>query len=145
MLDHVEKIFDGMTEMMKKLKKDTYKNNMEKFRKDHGHFFDEMIEYVEQKENHEEASEEIAEVFTDHVQMNFSKNGKINGRTQADLNFFMIYYVFPAILLTESMYANMVADSICKKWGTRFKNSAIGYSDYDKLYSSFRKKIFGIF
>ena len=38
-----------------------------------------------------------------------------------------------------------VADSICSEWKTRFKNSEIGYTDYDSLYDSFREKIFGIF
>ena len=57
----------------------------------------------------------------------------------------MIYFVFPAILLTEHESANDIADAICKKWGETFKDSKIGYTTYDKLYESFRNQIFGIF
>ena len=145
MLDHVDTMFDGMTAMMKKLKRPAYKKNMELFCENHGHFFCEMVEYVEQENGKEEATEQIAEVFIKKVQGKFSKNGKIKGRTQADLNFFMIYYVFPAILMTKSEYADMIAKSICEKWGITFKGSSIGYADYDKIYDSFRDKIFGIF
>ncbi len=145
MLDHVEAIFDDMTIMMKKLKKPTYKKNMDEFCKNHGHFFCEMVEYVEKEDNHEEASKKIAEIFTDRVYKCFSKKGKIKGCTQADLNFFMIYYVFPAILMKKSEYVDLVAEGICKEWGTKFKDSSIRYADYDKIYNSFRGKIFGIF
>ena len=75
----------------------------------------------------------------------FEKRGKIDGTTQIDLNFFMIYYVFPAILMTEHKNARLLADVLCEKWGMTFKNSKIGYTDYDTLYKSFREKIFGIF
>ena len=64
---------------------------------------------------------------------------------QTDLNFFMIYYVFPAILLTEHDDAKLIADHLCSRWGEKFKNSKIQYTDYDSLYVSFREKIFGIF
>ena len=64
---------------------------------------------------------------------------------QTDLNFFMIYYVFPAILLTEHDDAKLIADYLCSRWGEKFKNSKIQYTDYDSLYVSFREKIFGIF
>ena len=47
MLDHVEKIFADMKPMMKKLKKASYKVNMEAFIENHGHYFREMTEYTE--------------------------------------------------------------------------------------------------
>ena len=145
MLNHVEMIFNDMQAMMKKLKKLTYENNMEKFREQNNHFFMEMMDYVEQHEDKVEASKEIAETFTDTIKAKFSKNGKVKGRTQADLNFFMIYYVFPALLLIKNENADMVASSICGEWRSKFKNSNIGYADYDKIHDSFRSKIFGIF
>lgn len=69
----------------------------------------------------------------------------IDSAIQTDLNFFMIYYVFPAILLTEHDDAKLIADHLCSRWGEKFKNSKIQYTDYDSLYVSFREKIFGIF
>ena len=62
-----------------------------------------------------------------------------------DLNFFMIYYVFPAILKRNHEYAKLLADTLCETWGSSFKNSKIGYTDYETLYKAFREKIFGIF
>lgn len=57
----------------------------------------------------------------------------------------MIYYVFPGILKTDYENASMIADGICTEWGETFKDSKIGYTDYDTLYQSFKEKIFGIF
>ena len=37
MLDHVERVFENMKPMMKKLKKASYKENMEMFAREHGH------------------------------------------------------------------------------------------------------------
>ena len=132
MLDHVEKIFADMKPMMKKLKKASYKVNMEAFIENHGHYFREMTEYTD---------------FTDKVYDAYvsPKKGKIDSAIQTDLNFFMIYYVFPAILLTEHDDAKLIADHLCSRWGEKFKNSKIQYTDYDSLYVSFREKIFGIF
>lgn len=145
MLDHIETIFDNMTGMMKKLKKASYAKNMEEFREKNGHFFQEMIQYTEQNADKETAAKEIAERITDAVRDEFSKNGKIRSTTQADLNLFMIYYVFPTILLTGSDDASLIADQIRDTWSARFKNSNIQYADYDRIYGAFQEKIFGIF
>lgn len=145
MLEGVEKIFDEMQPMMKKLKKSSYEKNMFDFREKHSHYFLEMTDYMRKAQNKEKASEEIAAAFVDKVEENYTRKGKISGRVQADLNFFMIYYTFPAILLTGSEYAKMLADTLCAEWGARFKESKIGYTDYDTLYKGFRDKIFGIF
>ena len=60
-------------------------------------------------------------------------------------NFFMIYYVFPAILLSDDECAPCLCDGIRDSWNARFANTNINYTTYNKLYSSFRNKIFGIF
>ena len=145
MLNHVETIYDNMTGMMKKLKRASYCKNMEAFQEKNGHFFQEMIQYTEKSEDKETAAREIAERFTDAVWDSFSKNGKIRSITQADLNLFTIYYVFPAILLTGSDDATMIADHIRDAWAAKFKDSNIQYMDYDKIYESFQEKIFGSF
>jgi len=147
MLDHVETVFENMKPMMKKLKKVSYKQNMEAFVEDYGHYFREMTELTEKAENKNEKAKEIAKVFAESVEHEFasSKNGRISGPLQLDLNFFMIYYVFPAILMTEHEDAVLIADQIRGEWGNRFKDSKIQYTDYDSLYGAFREKIFGIF
>lgn len=144
MLHHAEMMFDGMKYMLQNLRKATYKNNMDAFREKNGHFFQEMVQYVKQSMDKEAAAGEIAECITDAVKEGFSKRGKIKARTQADLNLFMVYYVFPAILLTESEDAALIADRMRDTWAAKFKNSDIQYTDYDKIYGGFQERIFGI-
>lgn len=147
MLDHVEIVFENMKPMMKKLKKASYKQNMEAFVEDYGHYFREMTDLTEKAQNKNEKAKEIAKVFAESVERKFasSKNGRISGPLQLDLNFFMIYYVFPAILMTGHEDAVLIADRLRDEWGNRFKDSKIQYTDYDTLYGAFREKIFGIF
>ena len=146
MLDHVERVFENMKPMMKKLKKASYKENMEMFVREHGHYFREMTQITESAEDKENAAAEIARVFAEGAEKKFAspRNGKIGGALQMDMNFFMIYYVFPAILLTEHEDARLIADRIRDAWSGRFKDSDIQYSDYDTIYAAFREKIFGI-
>lgn len=145
MLENVESIFDGMSDMMKKLKKASYEKNMKGFREKNGHFFEEMASYVEGAQDKEAAAKEVAHVFTDAVKEEFSVKGKIKSRTQADLNFFMIYYVFPAILMTQSEEKDLIAGNIRDEWAVKFRDSKIQYADYDRIYGAFREKIFGLF
>lgn len=145
MLEGIEQIFDEMQKMMKKLKKKSYETNMNAFREKHGHYFTEMTDYVEKAQDKKKAAEEIAKTFVEKTGKHYAKGGRINGRVQADLNFFMIYYTFPAILLTGSGDAVLVADSIRDVWAENFKESNIKYADYDTIYGGFREKILGIF
>lgn len=145
MLDHVEVIFNNMPEMLKRLKKAPYAERMEKFRDEHGHFFREMTDAVELAEDRDAKATEIAGVVVEAARERFTVRGRINGRTQTDMNFFMIYFVFPAILMTRSTCADQVAKAIRDQWSRTFKNSDIGYTDYESLLGSFTEKIFGIF
>lgn len=146
MLEGIETIFENKEKMMTHLKKKNYEANTKVFLQNNGHFFEEMKNYIEQAEEKDTAAIKIAETFVNAVERNFSnKKGKVPASVQVDLNFFMIYYVFPTILKIESEYAKSIADKICELWGTRFKDSKIQYTDYDTLYGSFRNKIFGIF
>ena len=145
MLNHVETIYDNMTGMMKKLKKASYCKNMEAFQEKNGHFFQEMIQYTEKSEDKETVAREIAERFTDAVWDSFSKNGKIRSITQADLNLFTIYYVFPAILLTGSDDATMIADHIRDAWAVNSRTATYNIWIMIKYMNRFRKKYSGPF
>lgn len=147
MLDHVEILFENMKPMMKKLKKASYQKNMEEFLAQHGHYFREMTMVMDQAEDKADAAEQIAKTFSEQVEKAYTspKKVRIDGVVQMDLNFFMIYYVFPAILMTEHKDAKIIADHLRDEWGRRFKDSKIEYTDYDSLYGAFREKIFGIF
>lgn len=145
MLEHVETVFNGMLGMMKGLKKAAYEKNMKSFREENGHFFREMGQYVKAEEDKERAAKEIGDIFVKAVNENFAVKGRIKSKMQADLNFFMIYYVFPALLLEENEYGVLIADSIRDKWSAAFKDSNIQYADYDRIYGAFHEKIFGLF
>lgn len=145
MLDHAQTMFDGMSDMMKRLKKASYAKNMEEFRARNGRTFREMTDYVDAAEDKDAAAGEIARTFAERVETAFQVKGRIKSCTQADLNFFMIFYVFPAILLTNHPEAKRIADAIRDTWRSTFKESNIDYKDYDTMYSSFNEKILGIF
>lgn len=147
MLEHIETIFDGMPDMMKRLKKASYAANMKQFREKNGRFFDEMTQYVDAAPDKEAAARETAQAFAGQVDAYFRAQGrgKIRSRMQADLNFFMIFYVFPALLLTEHPEAVRIADALRDAWRSTFKDSNIDYRDYDTMYNAFNEKILGIF
>lgn len=146
MLRNLETMFENMDDMIRNLKKKSYENHMMQFLEKNGHFFREMTDYVEASENKQDAAAEIAQRVGESVERRFSQGirRKVPSYVQADVRFFMIYYVFPALLKTEHEQCRLIADSICKEWKNRFKRSTIGYTDYDSLYESFREKAFGI-
>lgn len=144
MLNQVETMFDDMEKMIKKLKKKQYEENMENFMTAYEAYFLEMETYMSENDP-QTAVKEISQVFVDAVKERYEVKGKIKGYVQADLNLFMIYYVFPTILKRDHEHAKLLADTLCETWGNSFKDSKIGYTDYDSLYKSFREKIFGIF
>lgn len=145
MLDQIVSIFEGMTKKVKKLKKKTYEENMKEFRSEHGHYIDEMVQFLDGKEDKKAAAHEICTCFVTQVKDAYSTRGKVKSVHQLDLNLYMIYYVFPSILLTYHDDAKMLADTLKDVWNEHFTKTTIGYTDYDTLYKSFREKIFGIF
>lgn len=147
MLDNVAVMFDDMKNMMKHLKKKNYEANTKIFQEQYSHYFREMTEYLENAEDKDAAAKEIATIFIQSVKEKFipEKKKHIPSYQQTDINLFMIYYVFPAILMTNHEDAKIIADTLCSEWGKSFKDSKIGYTTYDELYVSFREKIFGIF
>ena len=93
-----------------------------------------------------EAAAQVAKALADAVEARFAKRGKISGRSQMDINLFMIYYVFPAILLTQSECATLLADAIRDEWRGRFRNSEqLGYATYEEISGTFKEKFLGIF
>lgn len=144
MLYQVETMFDDMEQKLKKLKKKKYEENMENFMAANEAYFLEMETYLS-KGDPEIAAKEISIAFVEAVKSRYEVKGKIKGTIQADLNFFMIYYVFPTILKRNHEHAKLLADTLCDTWGRSFKDSRIKYTDYETLYKAFREKVFGIF
>lgn len=146
MLEREEAIFDDMERMLDRIKKKVYKERMESFRKKNAQLLSEMVHFVEQAEKRHEAAAEVAKTLADAVETRFAKRRKISGRTQMDINLFMIYYVFPAILLTESECAVPLADAIRDEWRVRFRDSGqLSYTTYEEISNTFQEKILGMF
>lgn len=147
MLNGIGNMFDDMPNMLKRLKKKSYEENSKKFWRANMNYFFEMTDYVAAAEDKESAAKNIAEILVNEVEAKYAAGAKkkIPNAKQVDINFFMIYYVFPSILKTQHDDCKLIADSICAEWNSHFKNSEIGYTDYDTLYNSFKEKIFGIF
>lgn len=146
MLEQAGTMFDNMEAMMYRMKKKAYKERMEQFREKNGAVFKEMTEYAEQAEERDKAAAQVAKALADAVEARFAKRGKISARSQMDINLFMIYFVFPAILLTQSECAVPLADAIRDEWRGRFRDSAqLGYTTYEEISSTFQEKFLGLF
>ena len=142
MLDNILEMFENHNSMMGRLKKATYKKNMYDFRVNFGADFQNMLETIADSEDKEATAQSISEEFTNKVYDIYSTNGKMKAAKRADLSFFMIYYVFPAILLAQNEYSTLFCDHLRDTWNAKF-HEKIGYTDYDSLYDGFRDKLFG--
>lgn len=144
MLERAEEIFDDMPEMLKNLKKASYEKNMNEFRRKYDHYILEMLSNIEQSFSPADRTKEAAVSFVNAVETRFAEKKKINPRIKADITLFMVYYVFPAILLNENEHSVLLVQSLCEEFNSRFQAS-LRYTDYNSLYNSFQEKIFGIF
>lgn len=146
MLEQAGAMFDNMEAMMYRLKKKAYRERMEQFREKNRVVLTEMTDFAGQANDRDEAAAQVAKALADAVETRFAKRGKISGRSQMDINLFMIYFVFPAILLTQSECAVPLADAIRDEWRGRFRDSAqLGYTTYEEISSTFQEKFLGIF
>lgn len=146
MLEQAGTMFDNMEAMMYRMKKKVYRERMEQFREKNGAVLTEMTGFAEQAKDRDEAVVQVAKALADAVEARFAKRGKISGRSQMDINLFMIYFVFPAILLTQSECAVPLADAIRDEWRERFRGSEqLGYTTYEEICGSFQEKFLGLF
>lgn len=145
MLERTERLFRDMGTMIRCPRKNIYEQKMKYFLAENQWFFDEVCDYMEQHEDKEAAAREISVQFTQRVFDAFSKKNTIKSYVQADLNMHMIYYVFPAILKMDRSYTGLLADEICREWGSCFKDSRIRYASYEEIYNHINEKILGIF
>lgn len=139
-------MFENKKKMLKHLKKKSYEANFTQFQSAYGTQLAEIMAYVEHAADKESAVAEVGDWFVNAVLDNYaSGKKKLPSYEQADVNLFMIYYVFPALLETGHADARQTADGICAVWAKRFRGNKIGYTDYQTLYESFHDKILGIF
>ena len=101
-----------------------------------------MISIVAESEDKKAAADSIAECFVTQVFDAYSKNGKVKSRLQMDLNYMMIYYFFPVLLLREDENKTLICDAVRDKWNEVF-HTTINYADYETIKAGFKRKIFG--
>ena len=145
MLDNAYMMFDTALLIFRKQKKETYAKRMETLRSDYASVFEEMTSYVGAASDKAAAAKEVGEAFSENVFNNYSKNGRLRGSLKSDLSLFMVYYVFPALLLTQDENATLIADNLRDEWVKKFGNTGMGYTTYNEIYGNFREKIFGLF
>ena len=131
---NVNKIFEDVAFLSKVHNKAAYEKNTELFKEERYSEFAALVKA-------EDVSAE-AQRFCEDVFMAFKKLGKVRGADQMNLNYFMIYYVFPTILC-EEQEGKAICDSLKDTWNSYFKCN-ISYTDYNTLYEGFQTKIFGI-
>ena len=145
MPENSEQLFEDYKIMLNRIDKKSYEVNMERFKTEYKDFFDSLFQFVKNSDDQEAAIKNASESFVNDIFNAFAVNGKIRGRKQEDLNFFMIYYVFPAILLKDDECATKICDGIRDAWNAKFKNTQINYTTYESLHDSFKTKILGLF
>lgn len=139
-------MFDDMEVMIHHIKKKVYMERMEIFQAKNAATLGEMTHFVESAQEKQAAAAQVAAALADVVENRFAKRGKISGRSQMDINLYMIYFVFPAILMTKSDCAEMLADAVRDEWRGRFRDSEhLSYTTFEELCANFQEKILGIF
>lgn len=132
----VEKIFADVAFLSKIHSKKDYEAWMKNFN-------DNRYELLSNLVSGQDTTSE-AKTFCEDVTNAFKKFGKVRGTDLMNLNYFMIYYVFPAIQMNEeNEKAIRICDTLKEVWNTHFKSN-INYSDYDSLMEGFQTRIFGI-
>lgn len=142
MLKDAHLMFQDMDAILRGLKKKTYEKNMEIYRDKYGYFFDEMINTVASADDKEAAAGELAGSICEQVLATYNKRGRIPKKLLMNINFVLIYYIFPAILMTGSEDATLIADTLRDKWNAFF-GCTINYTTYDVIYDGFQNRIFG--
>ncbi len=131
---NVNKIFEDVAYLSKVHSKKEYEAHTSKFKDDR---YGELTTLVKSDDVAAECNQFCEDVFT-----SFKKFGKVRGTDQMNLNYFMIYYVFPTIL-SEEENGSEICDTLKEVWNQHFKCN-ISYTDYNTLYEGFQTKIFGI-
>jgi len=143
MLDNVLSMFDDRKALVGKIKKAAYETNMPIYCEKYADLYKEMLGYLSDRDDKAVAAKEIADIFCQRVYDGHAKNGRVKSGLILDLNFMMVYYFFPGLLLTGDENAATLADAIRDKWNETF-GCTISYGTYDFIMEGFKKKLFGL-
>ncbi|MCR5416453.1 MAG: hypothetical protein K6E79_06635 [Pseudobutyrivibrio sp.] len=130
---NVEKLFEDVAYLSKVHTKKDYEMNMKMFKENRYEFLEPIIKASDVAAD--------AKVLCDEVNTAFKKFGKVRGSDMMNINYFMIYYVFPSLLTEEN--GSEICDTVKSVWNAYFKCN-IDYTDYETLLNGFQTRIFGI-
>ena len=132
---NINKIFEGVAPLSKISTKKEYEHQMNMFLEERYAYLKDLVE-----------AEDVAAAskdFCEGVNNDFKKLGRVRMGDLMNLNYFMIYYIFPSILKNEGEKAEDICNTLKDTWNNRFKCN-INYTDYDNLMEGFQTRIFGI-
>ena len=142
--DRLLNVFEERYKYLKKLKQVTYEANTAEFATEYGPVIDEAIEVISGSEDSAKECAEFSVQLAQGVFDAYSKKGKITPTLLMDLNFIMIYYVFPYLLKKQGKAADELAPILKDKWN-EILGCNISYTTYEDLYAGFKKRLFGFF
>ncbi len=137
-------LFDKKDIYLRKLNKASYEANMKSFEEEYGPAMDALMAVGAEGQDAAGAYESVAVDFSRKVYEKFEKKGKIGSILLMDLNFMMIYYVFPYLLKNKDRGGEELASVLKGRWNETF-GSNISYTTYEEIYNGFKKKLFGFF
>lgn len=133
---HVKEIFADYDYLLKNFKKKQYIKNMQLFRDK----WDSILSDTVMQNDHQTVCEE----FVKQVISIYSRFGKLGKLKKIDLGLFMVYFIFPSILLTQKEGAVDMADCLLNTWNSMMETN-IEYMQYEEIVNNFNDKMFGIF
>ena len=135
---NVEKLFEDAGQLSKVNNKKAYEANIEMFKSNRYELLNDLVDADDSQ------LQSQAKQLCEDVTAAFKKFGKVRGGDLMNLNYFMIFYVFPAIQQNEEKEKSIrICDILRDTWNQHFKSN-ISYADYDTLLEGFQTKIFGV-
>jgi hypothetical protein len=131
---NVKELFLDASYLSKVHTKAEYEKNMEMFKNMRA----KHLEGFYEAEDLEQAAKDFCQNCSDA----FKKFGKVRGGDLMNMNYFMIYYIFPTIL-EKGEEGIRICDTLRDVWNQHFKCN-IRYADYATLMEGFQTRIFGI-
>ena len=133
------KLFDDYEILLTGFNRAKYIKNMQVFKEKYKDALTEL--YRQSKEEYRS--------FCEAVYKRYSFMGKVGKMKKKDLNLFMIYYIFPSMLLigednAEKEMAHTGCDSLLETWNSVF-DTDISYLEYPVIIEGFNDKLFGVF
>ena len=130
----VGKIFEDLSRLSKVHSKKDYEAAMDNFKAERFSLLQDLVEATDYSKASLSFCEDVKEAY--------KKFGKVRGGDLMNLNYFMIYYIFPAILMNKEN-GQEICDTLRDTWNDFFKAS-ISYTDYETLMGGFQTRFFGI-